>query len=72
MIADPKPIFLIGIPIEENISDSDFLAADNSLSKIIQSRQEKMPDYHVVGFLSNKIEIPTFTILSHDGKQSNV
>lgn len=72
MKTESKPIFLIGFPIEESISESDYRDFQIFLYKTKKKHQEEMPDYHVVVFSCSKLLQTTFTILTADGKQSNV
>lgn len=69
---NPKPIFLIGIPVLSEMSEKEFNDINISISEKKKELHEKMPDYHIVVYTCDKIEQITFTILTADGKQSNV
>jgi len=71
-MSNTKPIFLIGIPTDESLSEQEFIDLNNSLEEKRNNAQERMPDYNVVVYTCDKIKQITFTILSVDGKQSNV
>lgn len=72
MILEPKPIFLMGIPAREFNNEGELELYNDYIHQQKESLKERMPDYHVIVYTCEKVNQMTFSILTTDGKQSNL